>query len=78
MPTTQMDFHLTLDRCAGLTLDATCAARTAGDLPLPPSHRRQLTSITRHLEAAQNELFSLKEYPWAPPKPPKRQLELSL
>jgi hypothetical protein len=76
MPTAQTDFDFSLDRAAGLTLDATCAARAAGHGPLPAPHRRLLRSATRHLEAAQQDLWKARTDPWHQPTPPSGQLEL--
>ncbi len=72
----QTDFFVTLDRAAGLVLDATCSARAAGYGPLPHPHRRLLNRAVRSLENAQDALFQAKENPWAQPKPTHRQLEL--
>lgn len=73
----QTDFYLTLDRCAGLTMDAACAARSAGHKPLPLPHRIRLNSITRKLESAQDELFRLRSDPWASASSARQpQLEL--
>lgn len=71
----QTDFHLTINRAAGLTLDATCAARAAGAGPIPAPHRRLLNVAIVALEKAQQALFTVANDPWQPqPKP--RQLEL--
>jgi hypothetical protein len=74
----QTDFHLTIDRAAGLTLDATCAARAAGHGRLPAPHRRRLAVAIVALEKAQDTLFVLRNDPWSPPQNKSRQLELSL
>jgi hypothetical protein len=74
----QTDFHLTIDRAAGLTLDATCAARAAGHGPLPPPHRRRLNVAIVALEKAQDTLFVIRNDPWSAPQPQSRQLELEL
>ena len=73
----QTDFYQTLDRAAGLTLDAASAARTAGYGRLPRHLRRGLTRATRQLERAQDELFILARQPWDTPPPP-RQLSLEV
>jgi hypothetical protein len=73
----QNDFALAVDRAAGLTLDATCAARAAGAGPLPQPHRRLLSTAVRSLEKAQQALFVARNDPWSsPPAPKPRQLEL--
>ena len=73
----QTDFHLTIDRAANAVLDATCAARSAGQGPLPSPHRHLLRRVVRSLERAQQDLFTARNDPWSPPKPPPtRQLEL--
>jgi hypothetical protein len=73
----QRDFHFQLERAAGLTVDASCACRSAAILPLPHPHRRLLTSAARHLERAQDDLFQARNDPWQAPKPPK-MLQLQL
>ena len=74
----QTDFHLTIERAAGLTLEATCSARTAAHGPLPHPHRRLLHAAIRKLESAQDDLFKARNDPWTPPKPPAhQQLELA-
>jgi hypothetical protein len=71
------DFHLTIDRAAGLTLDATCACRAAAQRPLPAPHRRLLNSAIRSLERAQLDLVKARNDPWHPPQQPKpKQLSL--
>ena len=72
----QTDFHITIDRAAGLTLDATCSARVAATLPLPHPHRRLINSAVRKLEGAQDDLFKARHDPWSQPKPKHLQLEL--
>lgn len=73
----QTDFHLTINRAAGLTLDATCAARAAGAGPIPAPHRRLLNVAIVALEKAQQALFTASNDPWSPPPQPKhRQLEM--
>jgi hypothetical protein len=74
----QNDFHAEIERAAGLTLDATCAARAAGLGPLPPTHRRLIGVAIVALEKAQQALFVARNDPWQPPKPQSktRQLEL--
>lgn len=76
MPSSRTDFYEAIARAAGLTLDATCAARAAGQLPLPQPHRRLLNSAVRKLEGAQQDLFDARNDPWAQRKPTSRQLEL--
>jgi hypothetical protein len=75
MPTAQMDFHISIDRTGALCAETLCSARAAGGRPLPAPHRRKLTSVTRRLELAQQDLYELRNDPWAP-APQKRQLEL--
>jgi len=71
------DFHLTIDRAAGLCLDARCAARSAVVGPLPHQHRHLLRRAIVELDRAQLALFKLRNDPWSPPpKPAHRQLEL--
>lgn len=70
------DFHLTIDRAAGLTLDATCAARAAGSGPLPAPHRRLLNRAIARLEGAQQDLYTARNDPWSDPPPGRPQLEL--
>jgi hypothetical protein len=72
----KLDFHLTIERAAGLTLDATCAARAAGQGPLPAQHRRLLRSALRKLEGAQQDLYEARNNPWSSQPPPTLQLEL--
>jgi hypothetical protein len=73
----QNDFYLTLDRAAGLTLDATCAARSAGTRSLPTPHRHRLDRVIRRLESAQQDLFMLRNDPWSTAGLERpRQLEL--
>jgi hypothetical protein len=73
----QTDFYLTLDRAAGLTLDATCAARAAGHKPLPRALHHRLSRVVRSLEKAQQDLYSLRNDPWQPQQQPKpKQLAL--
>jgi hypothetical protein len=60
----QNDFALTIDRAAGLALDATCAARSAGAGPLPAPHRRILSSAILALEKAQMALYEARNDPW--------------
>lgn len=72
----QTDFHLTLDRAAGLTLDATCAVRAAGAGPLPQPHRQLVNRAIRQLESAQQALYVARNDPWSAPKPQHRQLEM--
>lgn len=73
----QTDFNLTIDRAAGFTLDATCAARAAGGGPLPAPHRRRLNVAIVALEKAQQALFVIRNDPWSTPTPPQlQQLEL--
>lgn len=73
----QTDFHLQIERAAGLALDATCACRAARTLPLPAPHRRLLADAIRGLEAAQQSLFIARRDPWSgPPKPRHRQLDM--
>jgi hypothetical protein len=74
----KQDFHLTIDRAAGLTLDATCAARAASSGPLPSPHRRLLKRAIARLEGAQQDLFTARNDPWSEQTPPKIQLELPL
>jgi hypothetical protein len=73
----QSDFHYSIERAAGLAVDAACACRTAAVLPLPHPHRRLLTKALRGLETAQDALFTARNDPWTPPpKPKNQQLEL--
>jgi len=74
----ETDFRYSLERAAGLTLDATCALRTARMGRLPEEHRRRLGAAIYRLESAQSIMFDLKEHPWEqqPPKPEHRQLAL--
>lgn len=73
----QTDFFLTLDRAAGLTLDATCAVRAAAARPLPNPLEHRVRRLIGKLEGAQQEMFSLRQDPWptAGAKKP-RQMEL--
>lgn len=69
------DFIYDVERAAGLTLDATCAARCAAHLPLPQPHRRLLAAAVRKLESAQDDLFTVRNSPWDQPRKSKsRQL----
>lgn len=73
----QTDFHLTIDRAAGLLLDATCSARAAGQGPLPTPHRHLLRRAVRSLERAQQDLFTARNDPWTQTRSTKpRRLEL--
>lgn len=74
----QQDFHLTIDRAAGLCLEATCSARAAGHRGLPQPHRRLVTAAVRKLESAQQDLFQARNDPWSTPTPKQRQLQLHL
>jgi hypothetical protein len=77
MPSAQTDFHLTIDRAAGLVLDATCSARAAGQGPLPAPHRHLLRRAVRSLESAQQDLFTARNDPWSrTPSTRPCQLEL--
>ena len=64
----QTDLHYQLDRAAGLTVDAACACRSAGALPLPAPHRRLLNAATRKLEGAQMALYNARHNPWRQPR----------
>jgi len=73
------DFAITIDRAAGLCLDATCAVRAAGSGPLPQPHRRLVSVAIVALEKAQQALFQAANDPWSAPQPPTpRQLTLTL
>lgn len=73
----QTDFHITIERAAGLVLDAQCAARTAAHGPLPHPHQRLVNRAIVELDRAQDNLFKARNDPWhQPPKPKHRQLEL--
>lgn len=61
----QTDFYFSIERAAGLTLDATCAARAAGHGGLPHPHRRLLNRAVRELESAQQDLFTARHDPWS-------------
>lgn len=63
----QTDFHFTIERAAGLCLDATCSARAAGYGRLPAPHRRLIQRAVRSLEAAQDALYEARNNPWAQP-----------
>jgi hypothetical protein len=70
------DFQLTIKRAAGLAVDAGCAARAAGQGPLPPHIRRLVRSATRSLERANADLFEAHHASWDQ-QPPAHQLELA-
>jgi hypothetical protein len=72
----QTDFQLTIKRAAGLAVDAGCAARSAGQGPLPPHVRRLVRSATRNLERANADLYEAHHARWEP-QPSPRQLELT-
>lgn len=73
----QTDFHITIERAAGLVLDAQCAARTAAHGPLPRPHQRLVNRAIVDLDRAQDNLFKARNDPWHQPKPRRnQQLEL--
>jgi hypothetical protein len=73
----EQDFRFSLDRAAGLTVDAACACRAAGVLPLPAPHRRLLNRASRALTEAQDALFQARNDPWSTQRPKRhQQLEL--
>lgn len=73
----QTDFHIEIDRAAGLTLDATCACRNVIRGSLPPPHRRLVQTAIVALEKAQQALFVARNDPWSQQHKQKhRQLEL--
>ncbi len=75
MPTAHMDFHISIDRTGALCAEALCSARAARRPGLPSPHHRILSRAIRRLEKAQDDLYLVRNDPWAqPPKP--RQLEL--
>jgi len=71
------DFAFEVDRAAGLTVDAACAARVAASGPLPPPHRRWIQRAIDKLEGAELDLFKARNDPWSePPTAHHRQLTL--
>jgi hypothetical protein len=71
------DFRYSIDRAAGLTLDATCALRALYRGRMPPPHRRHVHAAIVALEQAQQDMFTAVNDPWSPrPKPKHHQLEL--
>ena len=72
----QTDFHLTIDRAAGLLLDATCACRAAVAGPLPMGHRAVMRRAIGKLESAQTDLWKARNDPWASTTLKERQLAL--
>lgn len=74
----ETDFDYALRRAAGLTVDATCALRTARMGRLPENHRRRVNAAIFKLEAAQSIMFEIKEHPWEPPRKSKTPQQLAL
>lgn len=72
----ERDFHFSLDRAAGLVLDATCSARAAIALPTPAPHRTLVTRAIADLERAQQRLFTARNDPWSWQQPQHQQLTL--
>lgn len=60
----ERDFQLTLDRAAGLLLDAACAARAAARGPIPRSHRLKTQSAIASIVMAQDELYLVRRTPF--------------
>jgi len=59
-------FEVTVQRAAGLALDAGCSARAARGLPLPRPTRRRLDAAIVALECAQLNLAQAFDTPWPP------------